>query len=123
MLDDPILQLRAAFDNLPLKGLFFWLSLLLPENVPYDSFVQKTFADLAKSDSDEKSEILDQYQKIAQSLIHARHLTMTDPEFKIEVEKIRDAIIKNAAHETIMDQIKKDLAKNKTNPATHSWRK
>ena len=106
MSEEIILQLRVAFDNIPHKGLFFWSSLLLPKKVAYEDFVKKTFDGLIHDTPPEKKNLLAYYKKIAKNLIKLRELVLTDSAVKVQVEKIRDAIIKKVAHEVVMDQIK-----------------
>lgn len=109
MSEEIILQLRVAFDNLPQKGLFFWLSLLLPKEVVYEDFVRKTFDNLSRDIPPERNDLLTHYKKIAENLVQLRNLVLSDPAVRAQVEKLRDALMKKTAHEVVMEQIKKDI--------------
>jgi hypothetical protein len=106
--EEIILRLVIAFDNLANKGLFFWLSLLLPKDVPYDDFVDKSFADILHSPSAEKV-TLDFYKSIMANLKYLRARVLVAPEVKAQIEKIRDGLIEKIAQEEIVNKVKNNL--------------
>jgi hypothetical protein len=113
MIDGSILQLRIAFDNIPHKGLFFWLSLLLPEETQYDALIQKNF-EKTLSNPDEKKELPDYYKDIVRNLKYVREQVLINSEVKVQVETIKDAIIEEMADEMILEKMREDLIKQQS---------
>jgi len=52
--EDRIKQLLIAFDDVPYKGLYFWLSLLLPAEIHYENILKNAFAGATQTQDNKK---------------------------------------------------------------------
>ena len=109
MLTDAILRLKVAFANLPMKGLFFWEGLLFLSDEEYEKIVVGNFTNALSSLGSEEKEAADYYEEVLKDIKIARKEIAENPEVRNDVEKIREALIDEAAHETLVDAVKEDL--------------
>jgi len=109
MLTDAILRLKVAFANLPMKGLFFWEGLLFLKDDEYKKIVEKNFIDEVEKFPKEENEAKSYYQEVLEDLRAARKEIFENPEVRNEVEQIREALIDDAAHETMIDALKENI--------------
>lgn len=109
MLTDSILRLKIAFASLPMKGLFFWEGLLFLKDDEYTKIVEEKFISTMRSFPEEDKEQIEYYKEILQDLKKTRKDISDDLAIRVEVEKIREALVSEAAHETIIDAIKDNM--------------
>jgi hypothetical protein len=114
MLTDSILRLKAAFANIPMRGLFFWEGLLFLKDEEYKKIVEGRFIDIVNSFPKEEQEATAYYWEILEDLRVVRKDILSNPGVRGEVEKIREALISEAAHETIIDAMRDKLSKSKS---------
>ncbi len=113
MLTDAISRLRICFANIPMKGLFFWESLLFLKDTEYQNTVEKSFIKALHSFPKDEQDTTETYQKILKDLQIVREGINKDPQIRGEVEKIREALIAEAAYATIINTMKENLSKQK----------
>ena len=111
MLTDSILRLKIAFANIPMRGLFFWEGLLFLKDDEYKKIVEGNFIDVMNTFPKEEKEATVYYKQILEDLKKAREDIFKDPEIRNEVEKIREALISEAAYEAVIDNMKEGLDK------------
>lgn len=114
MFTDSILRLKIAFANTPMKGLFFWEGLLFLKDEEYEKIVEENFISTMNSFPKKEKDVMAYYQKILGDLKQVRKEITEDPKIRNEVEKIREALISEAAQETIIEAMKENLAKQET---------
>lgn len=114
MLTDSILRLKIAFANIPMRGLFFWEGLLFLDDEEYKEVVEKNFVDVLNTFPEGEKKLTAYYQEILADLKETRKNILEDPSVRNEVEKIREALISEAAHETIINAMKENLAKQES---------
>lgn len=103
MISESILNLKMVFASLPMKGLFFWEVLLYLDDDEYKRIVEEKFIKLI---GDNKNDIC--FQNILETMDNLRKDIANNHNIKSEVEKIRESLFAEMAHETAMDSIRKD---------------
>lgn len=103
-IDSAILELIAAFDKLPHKGLYFWTSLLLPGDFDYKNFIQNKSSELLSENTESKSQY-DDFKEIIDNLQQIRAQVLLNPQVKLQIEKIKENLISTIASEIILDKI------------------
>lgn len=109
MVNDTILQLRALFSGIPFNGLFFWQSVLLPLEVPYDQLIQEKFTEVLSAIPNKSKEQTAHYKNILELLKQLRREVLKDPQVRNDVEKIRDALVDNAANDLAIMKVRDNL--------------
>ena len=109
MSTDTILKLRIAFANIPMKGLFFWESLLSLKDEEYKKIVEENFINAINNFPKNEKDATTYYQEILTDLRELRKSIQENPDMKSEVEKIKDEIISEIAHEKIVSDMKNNL--------------
>lgn len=103
-IDNAVLELIAAFDKLPHKGLYFWTSLLLPEDFDYKGFIQNKSDEILSKNTESKSQY-DDFKEITDNLQQVRMQVLLNPQVKLQIEKIKEDLISTIANEIILDKI------------------
>jgi hypothetical protein len=111
MQTDAIFRLKIAFNNIPMRGLFFWEGMLSLNDEEYKKTVEENFISVMKDFPQEEKEAMVYYQEVLRDLRETRKDIFANPKVRNEVEKIRDALIAEAADETFIDIMKADLPK------------
>jgi hypothetical protein len=111
MLTDSILKLKIAFAPIPTKGLFFWEGLLFFNDEEYKKVIEGNFIRTMEALPKADIETISYYQEVLKNLREVREEISTDLSARNEVEKIREALMSEAAHEIIIDAMKENLAK------------
>lgn len=112
MLSDNVLQLKIVFSTLPMKGLFYWEGLLSLADAEYQKVIEEKFRSGMAAISPNEKEMLAYYEDILNNLKEVRLQIANDPAIRNEVEKIREGLIDEFAHETIIASLRDKLAKN-----------
>ena len=110
MFTDAVLRLKVAFANIPMKGLFFWEGLLYLNDDEYKKVVEGNFTEAISSFKPEDKEAISYYEDILEDIKTVRKEIMGQPEVRKSVEDIREALISEAAHDTVIDAMEKNLA-------------
>ena len=102
--DSAILELIASFDKLPHKGLYFWTSLLLPEDFDYANFIKQKH-DAILSDNTKNKLQYDDFKEVVANLQQVRAQILINSQVKAQIEKIKADLISTIASEMILNEI------------------
>lgn len=111
MLTDAILRLKIAFANIPMRGLFFWEGLLFLKDEEYEKIVEGNFTKAISSFPSEEKDAISYYEGVLKDIKTVRKEILDDPAVRKSVEDIREALISEAAHDTVMEGLRENLDK------------
>ena len=106
-IEDKILELKIAFANIELQGLFFWDGLLFLNDEEFNKTIEKKLIETIENLPKNDHIAIEHYQKILKNLQTLRHELPNNPQLKEEIEGIYKHLISETTYSDIINELKK----------------